>query len=305
VRTRLTQILKSIREIPVIKKALIGPLRGLQRVGVTIPHSVYQHVPFRGVFEVKIPQSSDSYFIESHGHSVENELFWRGFQGFEPECLSVWVAYARQSRVVLDIGANTGTYALTAGAVSQTAQIVAFEPVARIAELARKNVRLNSKSQIEILQVAVGALDGRADIFDPGGDNAYSASLNSNFLSQEKNSYPVDVVSIDRLVAQRQWTSVDLVKLDVEGYEEFALAGMRNTIERWRPTFLLEFLNDRESHRPLVEKIEWMLTIGYQLYQLEVAGIRLSSKIEAAPEGGYNVLLTTPDKIPRGLRVLS
>jgi tRNA1(Val) A37 N6-methylase TrmN6 len=42
--------------------------------------------------------------------------------------LALWIKLCRQSETILDVGANTGVYALVAGAVNKKAKIFAFEP---------------------------------------------------------------------------------------------------------------------------------------------------------------------------------
>lgn len=300
--TSLKDIARRLRDNPVVTSVLSFPLRKAKDAGFRVPRRIYERVPFRGDFTVRVSDQGEMFHIRSHGHVVENSLYWDGLDGFDAESLRPWMAFARESHVILDIGANTGVYSLAAAAVRSAAQIHAFEPVPRIAALMRTNVALNPSYSVSVHELAVGAEDGTANIFDPGGDNAYSASLNADFLASEKTSYPVRVTSIDSFVSEQQLTSVDLIKLDVEGYEEFALAGMWNTLMQFKPPIFLEFLDVREGHKPLIEKIAALMSKGYQLYQLLPEGLKRSRTIEAAPKGAYNVLLCIPERIPASIR---
>jgi ribosomal protein L11 methylase PrmA len=50
---------------------------------------------------------------------VENDLFWAGYAGnWERVSLALWRDLARDARCVLDVGANSGVFALAAAAVS-------------------------------------------------------------------------------------------------------------------------------------------------------------------------------------------
>ncbi len=293
---------RKVRDQPAVVAALSLPLLLVKRAGVTVPRRLYERLPFRGDFTLSLSSEGESCRVRSHGHSVENGLYWEGLAGFEAECMGPWMQFARRSGVILDIGANTGMYSMIAHGVSPRAEIHAFEPVSRIAALMRTNVSLNPGARIFVHELAVGAENGSANIFDPGGDNAYSASMNADFLDGEKQSYPVKVTTIDSFVQTHAITTVDLIKLDVEGFEEFALAGMWKTLQAHRPPMFLEFLDARKSDGPLVQKIGQLLDMGYRLYQILPDGIRLSDTIEAAPKGTYNVLLCVPERLPASLK---
>jgi FkbM family methyltransferase len=268
------------------------PFEILKRAGVPIPHQIYQHLIYRGPFTVRGPMGCE-FRLMSNGHEVENNLYWEGVKGFDPECVVPWVAFANASRTVLDIGANTGFYGFLAASTPTGPEVHAFEPVGRIAALLRSNCELNPGLRIKVHQCAVGAHDGSADLFDPGGDNCYSASLSSTFLASKTETYRVDVVAIDTLVKRHELDNIDLVKLDVEGCEEMALDGMAETVRVFRPTILLEVLS---PPRPsLVERITRLLGDDYQLFQLHLNGLRASDGVAPLP-GTFNVLLNPRER---------
>ena len=74
----------------------------------------------------------ESLKLHSWANRVENELAWRGWNGHEPEERERWVQMLARPGDVLDIGANTGTFAFTAKAIQPSVRVVAFEPVQRI-----------------------------------------------------------------------------------------------------------------------------------------------------------------------------
>src|SRR5690606_2225067 len=110
----------------------------------SLPESVYRHLHFEGPFTVRI-DAEHEFRIISHGSVIENELFWAGYgQSWEGGSLKVWAALCRQRRgPILDIGANTGVYALAAKALAPKARVIAVEPVARVAAKLRANIALN------------------------------------------------------------------------------------------------------------------------------------------------------------------
>lgn len=133
----------------------------------------------------------------------------------------------RPGDVVLDVGANIGVLTvLLTDLAGPTGRVVAFEPAPRNLEYLRRNA-----TGAEIVAAAVGAADGelRFDVNDAYPAGAHVADDGDLVVPcRSIDSWAADV---DRL---------DLIKMDVEGAEPDALHGARRTIERFRPSLVVE-----------------------------------------------------------------
>lgn len=154
--------------------------------------------------------------------------------------------------VFFDIGANVGFFTLIGGAaVGSEGQVAAFEPEPGNAAAIRRNLALNGFSNSQVFEAAVAAKNGRERLWTtahPGGHTLESAGRPEDQCS----SLEVDVVAIDPLVASGRLRPPDLVKIDVEGAELAVLEGMRQTLERARPTIICEL--DDETPAELEKK---------------------------------------------------
>lgn len=278
---------RAARDSPIGQRVLSPALTAARRLAPRLPGVVTRHAIYRGPFALEVP-GGRPVVLRSHGHLIENQLFWYGLQGFDPESTAPWLRAAREARVVLDIGANTGLYGLLASAVAPEADVHFFEPVSRIAALARSNIMLN-KGHFTLHQEAASDVDGTATLFDPGGDSCYSASLVADFRSAE-SSYDVVTRRVDSMVESRQLPSVDLVKIDVEGHEARVLRGMRETIRRHRPTLLVEFLPSGDQVDLVAALGDLIQHDGYQLYHLGPDGPARTECVAPSP-CSLNVLL--------------
>jgi len=224
----LKAVQQATRRAPAIHKAI--------RAVWTPPERIYQHLYFDGTFSVEV-ECGAHFRLESHGEQAENELFWRGYgEGWEGRSLVAWRELAKAATVIVDVGANTGIFALAAKAVNPDAKVVAIEPARRVAEKLRRNVALN-RWDIEIAECAASDFSGRATLYDHPGDHVYSASLETSM----NGTIPIEV-EVRRLDDMLE--RVDLVKMDVERHEPAALRGMRRLLETCRPTLLIEVLDD-------------------------------------------------------------
>jgi hypothetical protein len=74
--------------------------------------------------------------------------------------------------------------------------------------------------------------------------------------------------TLDRVLAEHAVEKVDLVKLDVDGFECDVLAGATNMIKRDRPMFLMEIMPYGlvEQGASLEQMLDYLIPIGYRLY---------------------------------------
>ncbi|HEX8442040.1 MAG TPA: FkbM family methyltransferase [Allosphingosinicella sp.] len=265
------------------------------RSRVSLPESVYRHLGFRGEFDVQVGPGA-SFKLMSHGFIVENELFWAGFgNSWEAQSLRIWACLARTANCIVDIGANTGVYSLTARSVNKTAEVVSFEPVQRIYGRLNENIELN-RFRIRLERKAVSDRQGVLPIYDSVGTHSYSASLEPDFVPENVSKSLVDVVRLDEFVAEAGLATPDLLKIDVEGHEPAVLRGMSGIFEKTRPAMLIEVLDDAVGAQldDILQRFSY-LKFGID----EQAGLRRSEKI--LPMGGHNWnnLLCTQEQFER------
>jgi FkbM family methyltransferase len=250
---------------------------------------IYKHLHFKGVVRVKVsPQ--ESFRMRHLGYLIENELFWRGLEGWEKVSAALWITLSREAGTIIDVGANTGVYTLMARSVNPTAEIVALEPVERIFRMLEDNLHLNGFT-VHALQAAASSSDGTAFIYEPPDAHVLSVSLNKDFNTWDPTVRPVAVPTrtLDSIATERNWPRVDLVKIDTETHEPEVLEGMRMILQRDRPTLLIEILNDTVAQR-----VEALVNgLGYLYFNIdEVSSPKLVEHLSRSDH--FNFLLCQP-----------
>ncbi len=139
------KLLKKAYDLLPFKQPVYTVVRSMAKV----PEPIYRHLHFRGVIKVPVSKK-ESFRITHFGQMIENELFWKGITGWEPISMELWIRLCRRSNVIMDIGANTGVYALVAHAVNPQAKIAAVEPVERIHRRLQENINLNDGSILAV-----------------------------------------------------------------------------------------------------------------------------------------------------------
>jgi len=272
------------------------PMLLVLRAATKLPKRVYRHLHFHGDFDVQVAPGA-RFRIRSYADQVENDLFWAGYaKNWERASLAVWRDLCRGAETVLDIGANTGVYALTASALNPGARVIAFEPVQRVCDRLRINAGLNG-NRITVEHVAVSDQDGVATLHDTDSEHVYSASLHYRMLSSAySRSYEVPTIRLDSYCTAHGIGRVDLVKIDVELHEPAVFRGFRRMLEESRPTVLVEVL-DAKIGKAVAEQISGL---GYAIYEIHEIGTE--NGIFAAATLGQaerNYLLCQPDTAKR------
>lgn len=281
----ITSALRTIYGFLPFKRSCCVLLRALW----TPPERISRHLTFHGDFTVNVDETH-AFRLRHFGYPVENGLFWRGIAGcWEPVSVGLWIRLCRNARVVLDIGANTGVYALIAASLRPDARVYAFEPVQRIFERLETNRRLNG-SAIHCVQTALSDHTGTAVIYDPGDEHLYSASVNRNCYegSSRVTAVEIPVVRLDDFVDQHHLKHIDLVKIDVEMHESEVLRGFGRYLRECRPAILIEIRDEDVAAR-----VEAQVTgLGYLYFNIdERAGVREVGRLGASDY--FNFLLCT------------
>lgn len=152
----------------------------------------------------------------------------------EPALQQFLVSTLAPGDVFYDVGANVGFFSLIGSRlVGSSGKVVAVEPLPAAAELLRGNLEANGFTQAIAVQAAIGAAHG-------SGTMELGRSSLDGRLSTGSDGPRVEIVSVDHGVEVLGWPLPSVIKLDVEGAEVSAIAGMQRTAVQCHPILLIE-----------------------------------------------------------------
>jgi FkbM family methyltransferase len=151
----------------------------------------------------------------------------RGFTAEEYEP-AVWNRVMREVRAgdhVAEVGANVGLYALAfAGRVGTAGHVTAFEPDPESSLALEANISVNGwEDRVTVIRAAVGESNGQVRF-------AAARGLESRIETRPDGrggTITVPMVTLDDSLAGRP---VDVIKIDVEGFEQNVIQGARRML---------------------------------------------------------------------------
>jgi len=175
--------------------------------------------------------------------------------------------------LVVDIGANIGAHTLhLAKLVGPNGRVMAFEPTAFAFRKLQRNLELNPllASRVEACHCFLTAADG-ADVPNAIYSSwplAIESGLHPKHLGREMRTEAAQARSLDSILSERADRSVQLVKLDVDGFECDVLAGATSMLRDTRPIFVMELapyvLEERGAS--LDQLLSYFIPNGYVFY---------------------------------------
>ena len=157
------------------------------------------------------------------------------FGVFEEKQTAALKKYTPPGGVFVDIGANVGYFAVLASRwVGVSGQVFAFEPVPATYKDLVSNLALNDCGNVRVFADACSDHSGVAAMII-GKQSGWS-----RLSAGGEGDIRVTTITLDEFIAQHNLERMDVLKIDTEGADYQVLLGARRSIERYRPTVLME-----------------------------------------------------------------
>lgn len=195
---------------------------------------------------------------------------------YEPHVTNALVDVLKDGDVFLDLGANIGYYSmLAAGIVRESGKVISFEPNQQNLQLLFSSIVENQFKNIEVYPLAASDAPMILKLTSFGSNGYLEAAPagNSNFQF-------VQSVVVDEILQHE--SRINVIKMDIEGYETLALRGMEKLIRKHRPIIFTEFSPWHIKHRCQVEPQDYLRQLTQHGYALSV--IEFSGPITSFPD---------------------
>ncbi|MEN9852173.1 MAG: hypothetical protein RI996_116 [Candidatus Parcubacteria bacterium] len=236
--------------------------KNIQRIKKYASFTEKQFIP------VKISDTSFEILIDPDNGGVDFEIYADGV--YEPEILHVIKSLLerKNNSVFLDVGANIGQHSLFASRFAQ--KVFAFEPIPKLFTQFTDSIYKNKFYNIFLCRIALGDRSMTSHIHT-NNQNMGASSLVSH--TGDTQGVFVQIERFDDISEQLGIHSVDVVKMDVEGFEYESLQGMQKMITKCHPSFVFEFSPHLYSTKERgFEIYSFFIENGYRLFLITKEG---------------------------------
>lgn len=163
---------------------------------------------------------------------------------------------------VLDIGTNIGYSLLRMSALASSGNVVGFEPDPLNYTSCIKNLELNrNPGNIKVYNIGLGetAMEAGIEVRTAGNRGANRVAVNDNASAR------ISISRLDTIFSELNWSRLDLIKIDVEGYELKVLKGGEAVLKKYFPILFIEvndgnLIHQGDSARALMQ---YLFDLGY------------------------------------------
>ena len=204
--------------------------------------------------------------------SISREVCFAG--RYEPQETALVRAILRPGMTFVDVGANWGYFTLLAAHLVGTGgRVVSLEPDPRLFRMLHENVVRNSLTRVTALQVAAAAEAGTLTLAGYNeSDGNFGISRVVSGGQEMPGTFQVAARSLDALFDELGVRDIDLLKMDIEGAEGFALPGSAKSLaNRGIHRLLLELHPARlaEHGHSAQDIIQHLLGVGYRAWTVD------------------------------------
>ncbi|WP_316811400.1 FkbM family methyltransferase [Pedobacter heparinus] len=190
--------------------------------------------------------------------------------------------------VALDVGANIGLQSIRMSkSVGEAGRVLAFEPLTYLQKKLAANILLNRSLNVTLLPYALANIETETKYdINENEWNQGAFSLDNNTengdsaqkIAIKKGDILPEIINLNRL---------DLIKIDVEGFEFQVMLGLAETIKKYLPRIIFEYDHNywTKTNQNISECFNFLKVANYKVFQITSVGCELRESPEQITGG--------------------
>ncbi len=177
--------------------------------------------------------------------------------------------FIKKDWIICDIGAYIGYHTtLFSKLTGENGKIISVEPEPNNYKLLKKNIRLNNLNNVTTYSIAISDKKGKGIIYSPN-ENAPDSRI-FKVPGENRHETKVKTDTLDNLL--RKEKKINLIKIDIQGWEERALKGAGKTFKKnkdiyliteFQPSLLSKAGTDSKKYLKMISKF------GFKIYLID------------------------------------
>ena len=250
---------------------------------------------FVGSFTSRLVPPNTSYPNPTHkvarqkGYTVKVNLNdyndWKLFWGLKEVEREELYKLAKGARNIVDIGDNNGWVMINLATIARAnnGRVFGFEPHPQTFERSYKNLTSNGITNAELYNLGCGDAAAELTMMNVKSSNSGQNRIVSaqEAAQNETNSTKVKVVLLDEHL--RDIEHIDLIKIDVEGFEKKVLQGAIGILKKDKPVLFIE-LDDallKKNQSSAADLVGFLADLEYSIVDARTGSEVLTTGLDA------------------------
>lgn len=191
--------------------------------------------------------------------------------GLKSENKEALYSLIKPGMVIFDVGANFGETTLNFAKLTGThGRVHAFEPMPWVFEKCRHNIGLNSFSNIILENMALSNEEEQLLVNDPVNGNS-GGIFTTKITAPLPGKIAIQAGTVDNYILKKNIRAINILKIDVEGFEMNVLKGADHTLQNFKPIIYFEICekNLQRAGSSSKELIDFLNASGYKIFDVQ------------------------------------
>ncbi|MCO6481521.1 MAG: FkbM family methyltransferase [Flavobacteriales bacterium] len=262
VKTRFLNMLRSAFKIPVFERLLAKAVSGHEPNsfrGRLVPLE-YQYA--KGAWRT-ITRSGLKYRLD-----ISNTVdYWAYFNFINHGDIEL-DRLIKPDDTVVDIGANIGTRAMDFARLAPQGTVIGFEPDPDTHLRLLEHIRMNGLTRLKPINKGIGPVE-RNELLHRVVDNnpGMNRIITNHTVDDDHGSVQISLTPLSPVLSGLGINRVNVIKIDVEGFEFEVLKGCEDVIDAYHPILFIELDNDNLTNNGSTarELVDWVRAKGYHI----------------------------------------
>ncbi len=206
---------------------------------------------------------------------------------YEDEISKLIKTSLKPGYIALDIGANIGLQSLRmAECVGINGKVYAFEPLQYLQEKFKANMQLNNAYNVTLFPFALANTTSEESFkIDRNLWNQGTFNLSNQNTGSETQQVIIKIA--DDITEIKNLERLDLIKIDVEGFEFDVIKGLYKTLHRHKPRIIFEYDSNYwiNNGKNIIDCYNFLRSLDYEFYQVTSVGCEFISNADKTESG--------------------
>ena len=265
-RTQIYKIIHAFFRIPFFEKILKLFVTGMYGNAFIIrfvpPFNTYPNPTYRLA-------KKNTLKLHANMHDYND---WKAYWGIIEHERENLYKLAESAEMVIDMGTNNGWVLMNIASIiaKNNGFVYGFEPFPDTYKRCMQNIKSSGITNAQVFNLGCGETENSFEmevVFE--GNSGQNRIVEKTEKEPGKKMVQVNVTTLDKQLGNIK--KIDLIKIDVEGFEHYVLNGAANTLLKMKPTLMVEIDNRYLISKNTSEKMLLSLlqnTYGYTLYRI-------------------------------------